>query len=474
MTDDAGATHSVFRWWTPNSGEEVRLRRRELQDRIWWGIMVRWGFVLLGTVGTLLASLDALPITVDPTLLGATAVALGLTNIAYVLVGPRVRDGRLKRLTPRGFLLIETATDFAVLAVLSYTLGTIETPTVALFLANIVLLTLYCTWRQSLLMTAVAAVFASAPVLLTGTGVLPVQSVLGSDLALRMAHSATLTSGYILGIFLIFLTCWYVVAQLAAGIQSRERQLQEDYDRLLQLGDQKNLATLRATHELKAPLAAIKSYVYTVRDGYTGEVAPGTMKVILRIGERCDLLTQRISQIIHLANLKTLEKSQLNFLEVELPSVLAEEVEEAAIQGHARRVTFAWSPTSVPSARIRASIPELRTLLSNILSNAVDYSHEGGVVIVGVTTDATGVHCSVADRGIGIPAKCIDRIFEDHFRTDNAVRHRANGSGLGMAIVAEVVRLHEAQIRVSSKLNEGTTMTLTFPHPRGAEPPTAP
>jgi len=87
------------------------------------------------------------------------------------------------------------------------------------------------------------------------------------------------------------------------------------------------------------------------------------------------------------------------------------------------------------------------------------------VVTVAVTTDVAGVHCTIADAGIGIPAKCIDRIVEDHFRTDNAVRHRPNGSGLGMAIVAEVVRLHEAQISVSSELEKGTTMTLTFPHP---------
>lgn len=463
--------HSVFRWWTPNSGEELRLRRRELQDRIWWSVMVRWGFVFLGALGSAFAALDLLPIAVDPVLLGGTAAALGATNVVYALLGPRVRDGRCRRVSPRGFILMTSGTDFAVLAYLSYTLGTIETPTVALFLANIVLLTLYCSWRQSLVMTFVAAAFASLPVVLTGTGVLPVQSVLGSDLAERMAHSAPLTTGYVLGIVFIFFICWYVVAQLANGIQARERQLQEDYDRLVQVGDQKIMATLRATHELKAPLAAIKSYVYTVRDGYTGEITPGTLKVVLRIGERCDLLMARISQIIHLANLKTLERSQLNFLEVELPSVLAEEVEEAAIQGRSRRVSVEWAPQSLASARIRASLPELRTMLSNLLSNAVDYSHEGGVVTVGVSSDARGVHCTVADRGIGIPSKCLDRIFEDHFRTDNAVKHRPNGSGLGMAIVAEVVRLHDAQIGVSSKLNEGTTMALTFPHPRAAQAP---
>ncbi|TNF38053.1 MAG: HAMP domain-containing histidine kinase [Deltaproteobacteria bacterium] len=459
------AGHSVFRWWTPNDGDEIRLRRRELQDRIWWSVMVRWGFVVLGAVGTALAALDLLPVDVSAPLLGGATVGLAVTNLVYSLIGGRVRDGSIPRLTPRRFLLVEVSTDFAVLSVLTYALGTIETPTVALYLANIVLLTLHCTWKQSFVMTLVAAVFASAPVVLTGTGVLPVQSVLDSDLPQRLADNATLMTGYVLGVFIIFVTCWYVVAQLAAGLQTRERRLQEDYDRVVKVGEQKSRATLRATHELKAPLAAIKSYVYTMRDGYTGELAPGTRKVILRIGERCDLLAHRISQIIHLANLKSLEQSQLNFERIELPAVFAEEVEEAAIQGRARGVEIAWSARSVPSAPIMASVPELRAMLSNLLVNAVDYSREGGQVTVEVTADAGGVHCAVVDHGIGIPPENVGRIFEDHFRSDNAVRHRPNGSGLGMAIVAEVVRLHEAQISVTSKLEEGTTMIVTFPHP---------
>ncbi|PKN56284.1 MAG: hypothetical protein CVU56_16975 [Deltaproteobacteria bacterium HGW-Deltaproteobacteria-14] len=463
-TDDAPG-HSVIRWWTPNKGDEIRLRRRELQDRIWWSVMVRWGFVLVGAIGTLLGAFDLLPVHVSPDLLGGATAGLAVTNLVYSLLAGRVRDGRISALTPRRFLLLEVTTDFAVLSVLTYALGTIETPTVALFLANIVLLTLHCTWKQSFTMTFVAAFFASAPVVLTGTGVLPVRSVLGSDLPVRLADNPTLTSGYVLGVFIIFLTCWYVVAQLAAGLQTRERRLQEDYDRLVQVGEQKTRGTLRATHELKAPLAAIKSYVYAMRDGYTGELAPGTRKVVLRIGERCDLLMHRISQIIHLANLKTVEWSQLNFQVVELPALLAEEVEEAAVMGQARGVVLRWSPRSVPSAAIMASTAELRTMLSNILANAVDYSYEDGIVTVEVITDDVGVHCTIADRGIGIPSECVGRIFEDHFRTDNAVRHRPNGSGLGMAIVAEVVRLHEAQISVSSALERGTSMTVTFPHP---------
>ena len=108
--------------------------------------------------------------------------------------------------------------------------------------------------------------------------------LIGSDLAARLADHRPLTTVYVAGTFGVFLTCWYLVAQLANGLRVREQRLQDDYDRLVRLGEQKVRATLRATHELKAPLAAIKSYVYTMRDGYTGELPPATRAVVLRIG----------------------------------------------------------------------------------------------------------------------------------------------------------------------------------------------
>lgn len=463
---------SVFRWWTPNT-DEVRLRRRELVDRIWWSVIVRWVFVGIGAAVTVLASIGGLPVVIHPALLGGVTAALALTNGVYSLLAGPVQAGTLRRLTPRGFLLAQSTTDFAALGALSYTLGVVETPIVALYLAHISLLTLHCTPRQSLLMTLVAATLASAPVILTGTGALPPQSILGSDLAARLAQHRALTSVYVLGLFGVFLTCWYLVAQLANGLRIREQRLQDDYDQLVKVGEQKVRATLRATHELKAPLAAIKSYVYTMRDGYTGELTPATRNVVLRIGDRCDLLMTRISQIIHLANLKTVEQSQLDYRRLDLAAVLVREIEDAAVRGRPRQITVELAPGSAGAAPVMASEPELRAMLSNLLANAVDYSHDCGVVTVQVTADAGGVHCAIADRGIGIPEACIQRIWEDHFRTDQAVRHRPNGSGLGMAIVAEVVRLHEAQIKVDSTLGEGTTMTVTFPladHFRASEP----
>lgn len=464
MTDPKPA-RSVFRWWTPNTaGDDALLRKLERRDRIMWSVSVRWGFVAVGVVATPLATVTSLPIRVDWTLLASVTALLAGTNLLYTLMARPVAAEAFRLMSPRRFLVVQSTTDYVALGVLSYALGTVETPITALYLAHIFMLTLYCPPRQSLAMTLIAATCASAPALLTAAGALAPVSVLGSNLAARLAASGWLTGVYVAGVFATFLLCWALVASLANGLHARERRLEASYDRLVTLSEQKVRGTLRATHELKAPLAAITSYVYTMRDGYTGELTPQTRMVIERIGDRCDLLMKRISQIIHLANLKTLTAAELSFQVFDLVPLVDAQINDAIDHGRARGVTVVTAERTVSSATIRGSEPELKSMLSNILRNAVDYSHAGGVVTVSVGSDKGGVHWTVSDQGIGIPPEALDRIYEDHFRTDHAVAHCPNGSGLGMAIVAEVVRLHDAEIAVTSELNKGTTVCVTFPH----------
>lgn len=484
-------TRRVFHWWTPSAGD-VRLQRRELLSQLGWQVAVRWVFVALGAALVGLGIAGALPVTLRLDLLGAVVGALALANGAYqALVGP-VQRGQAGRLTPEGLLLLQCTTDFLALSVLSYATGILETPIVALFLAHVSLLTWHLPPRRSFTMALVAALAAVAPLGLTAQGVLPPQTVVGSDVAARLSHEPGLATAWGVGVVLIFLTTWYLVAQLANGMRQRERALQDDYDRLVEISHKKVRATLRATHELKAPLAAIKSYVYTMRDGYVGELTPTMSTVVQRIGDRCDLLAERISQIIELANLKSLQAAELTFERVDLAAIVRAEAAEAGVQGASRKVTVTV-PAQVPEDQISggqvageqvsaapkaptrrvilAAERELRAMLANLLSNAVNYSHEGGEVTVDVQPSPAegageaGALVRIVDRGIGIPAAQLARVFEDHFRSDNAVRHRAHGSGLGMAIVAEVVRLHGAHIELDSHEGQGTTVTVTFPPP---------
>jgi two-component system sensor histidine kinase SenX3 len=113
--------------------------------------------------------------------------------------------------------------------------------------------------------------------------------------------------------------------------------------------------------------------------------------------------------------------------------------------------------------------------LHNLLDNATKYSDEGSTVVLSATRVNGSVELVVADAGIGIPAKDLERVFERFYRVDQARSRQTGGTGLGLSIVRHVAVNHAGEVRVESRLGEGSTFTLCLPaanppEPRSPEP----
>jgi two-component system, OmpR family, sensor histidine kinase SenX3 len=106
---------------------------------------------------------------------------------------------------------------------------------------------------------------------------------------------------------------------------------------------------------------------------------------------------------------------------------------------------------------------QLVSAVTNLLDNAVKYSEPGGSVEVAARTDGTWVDVSVSDRGIGIPRRDLERIFERFYRVDRARSRETGGTGLGLAIVRHVASNHRGEVRVESGEGVGSTFTLRLP-----------
>lgn len=434
------------------------LRAREMADRLHWFVVTRWWAVLLCLTATLVAFLQWLPARLEPRYFLAVAAMLAASNLAASL---RARRGFVDLPAMRWFLFWQMLTDFAALSVVTYALGTVETPVVTLFMLHVILATQFFPRRYSQVATGAAWLFASAPLLLEWAGVIPVLSIFDTQIKTFTSGSLRVTLGYVAGIGGSYFVCWYLVSAIASSLKRRERQLEEAFQMLQRMDREKSQATLRATHELKAPFAAIKSYVYTLRDGYCGPLPERATQVVARIGERCDRLTEKIADIIHLSNLRSLLQRPEDLTPVDLRGLLTEEAGEAGLLGEPTQIRVLPPPKGAP-VHVAGNSDLLRTLFSNLLRNAVHYSRSGSDVTV--TLEARGGQAVVAvvDTGIGIPEANLDKIFEEHFRSNNAVAHHPGGTGLGLPIVREIVRLHGGSVRVVSELNRGTTFTVTL------------
>jgi two-component system phosphate regulon sensor histidine kinase PhoR len=105
----------------------------------------------------------------------------------------------------------------------------------------------------------------------------------------------------------------------------------------------------------------------------------------------------------------------------------------------------------------------LRRMVTNLASNALRYTDEGGTIVVWAEVEGRNLAIKVSDTGIGIPPESIDHVFDRFYRVDKARARAAGGAGLGLSIVKAVVETHKGNITVSSEVGRGSTFKVTIP-----------
>ena len=233
-----------------------------------------------------------------------------------------------------------------------------------------------------------------------------------------------------------------------------------DYDmlneKLLQINNEK---TKYLIHQLKAPFAAIQSYVELILDGYTGKIPQMTLDIIKKIKERCLLLTDAIKDMLELANLKSLVRENIKMEPYPLEIIISSTVNHLADLASSRSIKI--SAPAVPDIIVNCNRNQLLILLSNLLENAISYSPAGSVATIEVKEEPnSSVKISVIDHGIGIEKEYQSRIFDEYFRTNQAVEFNQRGTGLGLAIVKEIAQIHGTAIEVESAPGKGSVFSF--------------
>ena len=455
--------HSFFYDWGSVTTYTSDISSQELVSRAKWFINMRWLAIAACALGAVIAALRLAPAKVNPVDFVVTVVFLSSTNLLYTIIGRNLFGDRSRRRELQFLLLWQMFGDFTALSFLTYALGCIETPMGALFMAHIILATILFSRWHSLIIAVAAWIYATLPLVLEWAGVIPTRSIFDGRFKLMINASFEATCGFVLASGSVFLFCWYLVSEISSSLKLREHQLEDAYQMMLKIDKERTQSTIVATHELKAPFAAIKSYIYTLRDGYCGKLPEKAQSVVERIGDRCDQVTNRITDIIHLSNLRSLVVTDMRLTPVDLMAVLAEEAREGALIGQSRKIQVINLAEYYPPIYVMGSQPHLKTLFSNLIHNAVNYCHDNtGRVVISIESTSKKVAVSVQDNGIGIPKENVDKIFDDHFRSKNAVAHYSGGSGLGLSMVKEIAVLHGASIQVESIVGRGSSFTVRF------------
>lgn len=211
-----------------------------------------------------------------------------------------------------------------------------------------------------------------------------------------------------------------------------------------------------ASHELKTPIAASLAAIETLQMALTGDPSRAG-----RLAQQAESSTRRLAAIVQdLLDLSRLEASRYESAIVHLDQTVAGVVSDLSSESEEAGVEITLDVESIEAV---GNQTELALAVRNLVDNAVRYTDPGGRVQVAVRRRGDSAEIVVADTGIGMPMRSLDRIFERFYRVDVARSRSRGGTGLGLALAKHVVERHGGTIAVDSELGVGSTFTITLP-----------
>jgi two-component system sensor histidine kinase/response regulator len=214
-------------------------------------------------------------------------------------------------------------------------------------------------------------------------------------------------------------------------------------------------------HELRSPVGGAMSLLRTLRRGLAGELNEKQNEILGRIENRMDMLMVLINDLLDLAAGKAIGTDQPSE-SIELLPVLHDLAEFFSPDIENKKIKFVLEAPET-SPLVWATQDGLEKIFRNLISNAIKYTPEGGVVRVNVGEDASGVRIAVSDTGMGIPKADMKHLWEEFFRASNARKSGILGTGLGLSIVKQFVDSFAGTVDVHSLEGKGTTFTITLP-----------
>ena len=213
--------------------------------------------------------------------------------------------------------------------------------------------------------------------------------------------------------------------------------------------------TANAAHELRTPLALMQVQL----DSYNSGQHPGsdaeTVQTIKMVTEQNDRLSKMVKTLLDMSELQTVGRDEAIMVDALVDEVLAD-LEPLAREKHVELTGNCEAITIVGSDIL------IYRLVYNLVENAIKYNHPGGQVTVSASRKEKRVCLSVADTGNGIPEELRARVCEPFFRVDKSRSRALGGVGLGLALVHEIVRVHDGSITVRSNPSGGTVFEVMF------------
>lgn len=214
--------------------------------------------------------------------------------------------------------------------------------------------------------------------------------------------------------------------------------------------------TANAAHELRTPLAVMQLQIDLYNSSKHPNNDTSAQQTISMITEQTERLSKMVRTLLDMSELQTIARDE----EIAISALVEEVLADLEPLAQEKGINLIEKCDNV---LLMGSDILIYRLVYNLVENAIKYNFSGGTVTVTATQQNSQLHLTVEDTGNGIPEELKERIFEPFFRLDKSRSRELGGVGLGLALVREIVRVHNGSILVKNNANSGTTFEVIFP-----------
>ncbi len=245
----------------------------------------------------------------------------------------------------------------------------------------------------------------------------------------------------------------------------RDISFEEEVDRM------KSEFISLASHQLRTPLSSIKTYSHMLLDGYMGEVTAAQKESLTTIVNASNRMNELISNLLNITRLES-GTIAVTFKSFNAPHLVKEILKELHLPAEAKGIELTMKTTGQDSETIRSDRLIVKEVLTNIISNAIKYTPDGGHIKAYIRLRANDILFRINDTGWGIPKHSQDQIFSKFYRATNTTKRETSGTGLGLYLVKGLTEAIGGRIWFKSQEGQGTDFYVCLPRKR--QTPTQP
>lgn len=434
-----------------------KARYTSIEDGALWLIRLRW----LAVIGILLAATFAygiLNIPVQIIQLYIIAFVLLILNLIsyYTLKHSINTETTVKILKPENIVKFQILTDLIILTCLLHFSGGVENPFVIYYVFHMIIASILLSPRSSYIITTIALLFIGVLTLLEYHEIIPHYSLEGFS-----GHSYYQNKEFLIGTGFIYVTTSYLVVYMTVSVSTNLKQHIRAYTEATAALEEKdrikNEYVLRLTHDIKSHVAAIQNSLDVV---LLSENERDKRYFAAKAHKRAQKLTSFVREMLKLTRLRMMHKFDMKVFPIEesLEKVI-QELRPVALNKKIR-INLEKNLTDKMLSGNQISIEEA---INNLISNAIKYSPVESNIHVKAVNKKGSVIIEIIDNGIGIPTHEQKLVFHEFYRASNVENIERDSSGSGLSLVKQIITMHNGNISVESKLNEGSKFIITLP-----------